>query len=82
MTDTIDDARIRGARAMLDLSMVDLAKSAGVSVATVRRMQDGEPATVAAFDAVQHALEAEGALFLDDDGAGPGVRARKRHHDH
>ncbi len=73
-------AQIRGARGMLDWTMLDLAKAAGVSVSTVKRMETTEPQSVssAAYGIVRNALETEGVEFLDDEGGGPGMRLRNR----
>ncbi len=73
-------AQIRGARGMLDWTMLDLAQAAGVSVSTVKRMEMMEPRSVSgtAYDIVRNALETEGVEFLDDDGGGPGMRLRNR----
>ena len=30
------------------------------------------------MDSLQHALEAAGVVFIDENGGGPGVRLRKR----
>ncbi len=73
-------AQIRGARGMLDWTMLDLAQAAGVSVSTVKRMEMMEPQSVSGttYDIVRNALETEGVEFLDDDGGGPGMRLRNR----
>lgn len=75
-------AQIRAARALLGWSGAQLAKAAGVSLQTIRRMEsDLGPgrSSAANVDAVQRALETAGVLFLDADSAGaagPGVRLR------
>lgn len=74
---TITPTQIRGARAMLDWSMVDLSRAARVSVSTVKRIEDGE-AGHASLSLLQDALETEGVWFQSDDGNGPGVRLRAR----
>ena len=74
---TITPAQIRGARGMLDWSLMDLAKAAGVSVSTVKRINDAHtvvsPATVSI---VQRALEAAGIDFLDDEEDGRGMKLK------
>ena len=68
--------QIRAARALLRLDQSGLARRAGVSVATLRRIERG--AQKARFagqtvKSIQHALEAAGAEFIDN-----GVRCRRR----
>jgi len=65
------------ARAALGLTVRGLAELAGVSHDTVIRLEAGDelkPRTVAA---IRSALESAGALFIDENGEGPGVRLRK-----
>lgn len=80
MADHITSAQLRAARALLDWSMVDLAKVAQVSISTIKRMEDERlrPATDRSIAPIQSALESAGVRFLDDDGQGPGVRCRLR----
>jgi hypothetical protein len=71
---------MRGARAMLRWSALDLARVSKVGVATIRRVEviDGEiPVTAANEAAIRHALEAAGIEFIDEDTAGEGVRFRR-----
>ncbi len=79
MTARPNAAQIRGARAMLDWSMMDLASAAGVSVSTVKRIEDESYGVVAeaAWPVVQRALEAAGVTFLDADERGMGLRLRR-----
>lgn len=72
----ITPGQIRGARAMVGWSMVDLARAADVSVSTVKRVETAgrEPVSNELCGFVQTALERVGIRFLDDDGTGPGVR--------
>ena len=66
------------ARAALGLGVRDLAKLADVAPATITRLEGGKeimPRTVAAIRA---ALEAAGVIFIDQNGAGAGVRLRDR----
>ena len=70
---------IRAARALLRWSARELAQTAGVHTATVRRMERADGAlrvTVDSLRKVQGALEAAGVEFLPDNG-GPGVRLRQ-----
>lgn len=73
-------AQIRGARAMLDWSMMDLARAAGLSISTVKRFEgsDGRYVSDEAIAMMQDAAETEGVRFLSDDGSGSGVRLRRR----
>lgn len=69
----ITGAQIRMARGYLRWSVEQLAKGAGVGLSTIRRMEsvDGPPpSTVANLQAVQKTLEAEGIVFIDDNGGG------------
>jgi transcriptional regulator with XRE-family HTH domain len=75
-------AQIRAGRALVDWTGADLAKAAGVSLQTIRRME-GEVGTgrssVANVQAIQRALEDAGVEFLEADeaaGTGPGVRLK------
>ena len=68
--------QIRAARALLRLDQSELARRAGVSLATVRRVERGAEtarASARAVMSIQHALETAGAEFIDQ-----GVRC-KRH---
>ena len=79
----IQSFQVRAARALLGLSQAELAKSAGVGVATIQRLESESGTadargTVQTLVRVQKALEASGVLFIDDDGQhGPGVRLKK-----
>ena len=80
MTELITPAQIRAARALLDWSMINLAKVAQVSVSTIKRMEDENlrSGTERSVILIQDALEAAGVRFLSDDGDGPGVRYKAR----
>jgi transcriptional regulator with XRE-family HTH domain len=68
--------QIRAARALLRLDQSELARRAGVSLATLRRVeQSGEKARAStrAAMSIRHALETAGAEFIDG-----GVRCRRR----
>ena len=68
--------QIRAARALLRLDQSELARRAGVSLATLRRAERGaENAHVSTRGAmsIQHALESAGAEFIDN-----GVRYKQR----
>lgn len=53
------------ARAALDWSQQDLAAASGVSARTVIRYEAGEPVLPARVQALRHAFEAKGVLFID-----------------
>jgi transcriptional regulator with XRE-family HTH domain len=71
--------QLRAARALLDLSQAEVAALAGVSVPTVKRAEGAGKvaASPEAFAAITAALEAAGAVFLPENGNGPGVALRK-----
>jgi transcriptional regulator with XRE-family HTH domain len=77
----IEGGQIRAARALLNLSQAELAESACVSVATVKRL---EAATVVRGAAesiwkIEAALERLGVEFISaEEERGPGVRLRRR----
>jgi transcriptional regulator with XRE-family HTH domain len=73
-------SQIRAARAILRLTLQDLADASGVSVATIIRAEksDGPSSmTRANLTALRQALEKAGAMFIEQDGGGPGVRLRE-----
>lgn len=76
MADLPSKEQIRGARGLLGWSMLDLAKAAALSVATIRRLETQPPGrTETATGAIKRAFEGAGIQFLDD-GEGMGVRLR------
>ncbi len=67
-------SQIRAARAILRLTLQDLAGASGVSVATIIRAEksDGLPAmTRVNLAALRQALERAGVVFLPDGGVRP-----------
>ena len=77
----ITGAQIRAARALVRWSAKDLARAAGVGVATVSRaeVEDEHPTiTIANLRAMQLALEAAGVEFIHGNGGGVGVRFKDR----
>jgi transcriptional regulator with XRE-family HTH domain len=73
--------QIRAARAMLRIEQRELARRAGVSLETVKRIERsrGPVSTLAATaEALRGALEQAGVIFIAEDSEGPGVRLRKR----
>lgn len=79
MPDSLTPAQIRGARGMLDWSMIDLAKAASVSVSTVKRAEQSEVQSVSdgVSRTIQAALETAGVRVLADTGEGVGLRLRR-----
>jgi transcriptional regulator with XRE-family HTH domain len=71
--------QLRAARALLDLSQAEVAALAGVSVPTVKRAEGAGKvaASAEALASIKAALEAAGAVFLPENGNGPGVALRK-----
>jgi len=69
----------RAARGLLDWSQHELAIKAGVGIVTVRQVEAGtnEPRK-ATLAVIRQAFEIAGVEFIDENGAGPGVRLRKR----
>lgn len=68
----------RAARAWLDWSQDDLAKSANVSLSTVRDFEKGRRVPISNnLDALRRALEAKGIAFeADGDGNATGISFR------
>ena len=79
MTARPNAAQIRGARAMLDWSMMDLASAAGVSVSTIKRIEDESYGIVAdaTWATVPYALEAAGVSILDSIEEAIALRLRR-----
>nr|WP_051231155.1 helix-turn-helix transcriptional regulator [Kaistia adipata] len=81
MTKSVSAGQIRAARALVRMDQATLAKSAGVSVPTIKRIEasDGEPATsFATVMRIIEALESAGIEFIPENGGGAGVRWRDR----
>jgi len=77
----IDASQIRAARGLLDISQTELSRRAGISVATVKRIEastENLRMTVQTMLRIQAALEAAGVVFIEGDKQqGPGVRLLK-----
>jgi transcriptional regulator with XRE-family HTH domain len=71
--------QLKMARAAVGWGVRELAKKAGVTANTVTRIENGADARQSTVDRLQHALEAAGVEFIQENGGGPGVRLRKRH---
>ncbi len=77
----ITGIQIRMARAALRWSAKQLASEAGVSWATIQRIEatDGVPSALGQnLEAIQRALEAAGVEFIDTDDGRPGIRFTAR----
>jgi transcriptional regulator with XRE-family HTH domain len=69
----------RMARAATGLGVRDLAQRADVAIDTVTRLERGEVLKPSTIAAMQVALEAEGAIFVQDDTQGTfGVMLRAK----
>lgn len=75
----ITPAQIRAARALLNWKQTELAKAADVSEMSIKNIERGatDP-RVSTIQAIRTALENAGVLFIDQNGAGAGVRLRDR----
>jgi transcriptional regulator with XRE-family HTH domain len=76
----ITSGQIKAARALLDLTVAELAKEAGIGFTTMVRLEaaDGVPSgTVRTLDSVQKTLEKAGIEFIGTPEDAPGVRLRK-----
>jgi transcriptional regulator with XRE-family HTH domain len=71
--------QIRAARGLLGWSQTQLAKRAGMSLPTVKRIERGTGPNVSkeARTRIQEALERGGVRFIAEDDEGPGVRLRR-----
>jgi len=72
-------AQIRAARALVDWTQPDLAREAGLSLPTIRRMEGAMGpgrSSAANVDAVRRALEGGGVEFIGPDAAGKGAGVR------
>ena len=72
--------QIKAARSLLGWKQKDLAKAAGVGIATIQRIEkiDGPAGgNYSTVFKIQAALEKAGIEFTDDEGAGIGVRLNR-----
>jgi transcriptional regulator with XRE-family HTH domain len=72
-------AQCRAARELLDWTQIKLAEASRIAVATVIRLErNGKPMVAeASVQAIQRALETADIEFIDEDGAGVKLRAKK-----
>lgn len=74
----ITPAQSRAARGLLGWSQTELARSAALSLPTVKRYEtQGAKVSVDAIGKMRAALEAAGVEFIAENGGGPGVRLRR-----
>ncbi len=66
----------RMARVALDLGVRELAILAEVSPNTVSRLERGEELKASTVSSIRAALEKAGAVFIEGNGDGPGVRLK------
>ncbi len=72
--------QVKAARALLDWSQADLAKASEVSEPTIARLESADGPLGGRTDTgekIVAALEKAGAIFIAENGDGPGVRLRK-----
>jgi transcriptional regulator with XRE-family HTH domain len=69
--------QLRMARAAVGWGVRELAEKAGVTANTVSRIELGADAKQSTVEAIQHALEEAGIVFIPENGGGAGVRLRK-----
>ena len=63
---------------MLGLKQADLAELAGISKTGLINIESGASDPKAStLKAIQRALESAGAIFVEENGEGPGVRLKK-----
>jgi predicted transcriptional regulator len=72
--------QVRAARALLRMDQKELAERSGVSLPSIKRLEqmDGPLAAtrVSTVDAIQRAFEAAGITFIPENGGGAGVRLK------
>jgi DNA-binding XRE family transcriptional regulator len=72
-------AQSRGARGLLGMTQAELAAKSGVSLRTIAHFEAGERQPIPAnLTAIQRALETAGAVFIAENGGGPGVRLKRK----
>jgi transcriptional regulator with XRE-family HTH domain len=75
---TITSAQCRAARGLIEMSQADLASAAVVTRGVIIDFENGSRVPQRAnMDAIQHAFETAGVIFVEENGEGPGVRLRK-----
>jgi transcriptional regulator with XRE-family HTH domain len=77
---SVTSSQLRAARHLANLSQADIAEATGLSLPTIKRAESERevPISSESIAAIRSALEAAGVEFIDQNGAGPGVRLRDR----
>lgn len=71
-------AQCRAARALVDWSREQLSTASKVAHRTIVDFERGARSPrILTVEAIQHALETAGVIFVEKNGEGPGVRLRK-----
>jgi transcriptional regulator with XRE-family HTH domain len=72
-------AQCRAARAILDMTQPELARSAGLGLSTVVDFErNRRHVSEEVVEVIRRALQRAGVEFIAENGGGPGVRLRKR----
>ena len=72
--DKLNAAQCRMARAALRLGIRELAVVAQVSPTSITNLERGDSLHLRTIQAIRQALEAQGIVFIEENGGGPGVR--------
>jgi len=74
---TITPAQCRAARGLTSMTQADLANASSVSLRTITHFENNQRSPIPAnLKAIKAALEQAGAIFVDPNGFGEGVRLR------
>ena len=74
--------QLKAARALVGWSQEQLAAESGVSLPTIKRLEAADGVLGGRQDTGERlvtALQSAGAIFIPENGEGPGVRLRKSH---
>lgn len=79
----VSPAQLRAGRHLLGMSQAEVAQASGLSLPTIKRAESDRDVSVSteAISTIKAVLEQSGALFIDQNGNGPGVRLRDRTED-
>ena len=70
--------QVRGARAMLKLTVAEGARMAGLAPNTIVRVESDKSVNTATLQVIRHALEEAGVQFIPANDGGPGVRLKAK----
>ncbi|MGL4441222.1 MAG: helix-turn-helix domain-containing protein [Bosea sp. (in: a-proteobacteria)] len=75
----ITPAQIRAARHLLGLQQSDISEATGLSLPTIKRAESDRVVSVSGdtIATIKAELERSGAIFVESNGQGAGVRLRK-----